>query len=395
MLNLRAAALVGLSSVALALAGCSGASKQHDRGPPTVGYVVVAPSAVPIPVSLGGRIVAVETSEVRPQVSGIIQRRLFTEGSVVRAGQPLYQIDPSLYRASTQQAQANLAAARASAEAARAKANRYKPLADQQAIALQDYTDAEATARQAEAAVAQASAALETTRINLRFATVTAPISGRIGRSLVTTGALASASQADPLAVIQRLDTVYVDMQQSSADLTALRQQMSKGQVTAGSTSVKLQMEDGSTYPLPGVVEFSEISVNESTGTVTLRARFPNPNGLLLPGSFVTAVFDQAVEPQAYLVPQAALQRDFDGSAFVYTVGADNKAKRRKVTAARTNGANWVVTDGLQRGDKVITQGLGSNIRQNSEVKPVLASTPQRIGAPKGAGGGKAGGKAG
>jgi len=346
-------------------------------------------------VSLGGRTVAFETSEVRPQVSGIIQRRLFTEGSNVRAGQPLYQIDPSLYRASALQAQANLAAARATAEAARAKANRYKPLAEQQAIAQQDYTDAEATARQAEAAVAQASAALETARINLRFATVTAPISGRIGRSLVTTGALASASQADPLAVIQRYDPMYVDMQQSSADLTALRQQLAKGQVNPGSTTVQLQLEDGTTYPLPGVVEFSDVSVSESTGTVTLRARFPNPGGLLLPGMFVNAVFEQAVQPQAYLVPQAALQRDFDGSAFVYIVGADNKAARRKVTAARTSGADWVITDGLQRGDKVITQGLGNNVRQGTALKPVPANTPQRIGVPQGAGGGKAGGKAG
>lgn len=396
MLRMRLTALVGLSSLALALTSCSGGDKQRDRGPPTVGYVVVAPSQVPIPVSLGGRTVAYETSEVRPQVSGVIQRRLFTEGSNVRAGQPLYQIDPSLYRASVQQAQANLAAARATADAARVKANRYKPLADQQAIALQDYTDAEAQARQADAAVAQASAALETARINLRFASVSAPISGRIGRSLVTTGALASASQAQPLAIIQRLDPIYVDMQQSSAELTTLRQQLAKGVVTAGSTAVRLKLEDGSDYPLPGVVEFSEISVSEATGTVTLRARFPNPQGLLLPGSFVTAVFEQAVEPQAYLVPQAALQRDFDGTAFVYLVGADNKVKRRKVTAARTNGSNWVITSGLQRGDKVISQGLGNNLRQDMEIKPVLASTPQRVGMPKGGpGGGRPGGKGG
>jgi membrane fusion protein (multidrug efflux system) len=239
--------------------------------------------------------------------------------------------------------------------------------------------------------VAQASAALETARINLRFASVNAPISGRIGRSLVTTGALASASQAQPLAVIQRLDPIYVDMQQSSAELTTLRQQLAKGEVSQGSTGVRLKLEDGSTYPLPGVVEFSEISVSEATGTVTLRARFPNPSGLLLPGMFVTALFEQAVQPQAYLVPQAALQRDFDGSAFVYLVGPGNKAKRRKVTAARTNGTNWVITSGLQRGDKVITQGLGNNLKQDDEVKPVPASSPQKVGMPKGAGGGKGG----
>src|SRR5690606_6729748 len=184
-------------------------------------------------------------SEVRPQVSGIIRRRLFTEGSYVRAGQALYQIDPSLYAAAVQQADANLAAARATAEAARARADRYRPLAAQQAIAEQEYTDAEAQARQAEAAVAQASAALETARINLRFASVAAPIGGRIGRSLVTTGALASANQAQPLAVIQRLDPVYVDMQQSSAELTALRRSIAAGELASGSTTVKLKLEDG------------------------------------------------------------------------------------------------------------------------------------------------------
>jgi membrane fusion protein (multidrug efflux system) len=386
---------VAASVLALAaLAGCSGDDGQRDRGPPTVGYVTVVPSQVPIPVSLGGRIVAYETSEVRPQVSGIIRRRLFTEGSYVRAGQALYQIDPSLYAAAVQQAEANLAAARASAEAARARANRYQPLAQQQAISQQEYTDAEAQARQAEAAVAQAAAALETARINLRFASVAAPIGGRIGRSLVTTGALASANQAQPLAVIQRLDPIYVDMQQSGAELTALRRSIAAGELATGSTTVRLKLEDGRDYALPGVVQFSEISVDESTGTVTLRARFPNPDGLLLPGSFVTAVFEQAVQPNAFLVPQPALQRDFDGSAFVYVADRDNKAQRRKVTALRTSGTNWVVTEGLKSGDRVITQGLGNTIRPDGEVKPVPADSPQKI-APPGAGGRPGSGKPG
>lgn len=377
----------GICLVLLLLAACSGGGNDRQRPTPQVGFVVVQPTSVPVTVSLGGRTVAYESSEVRPQVNGLIRKRLFTEGSYVHAGQPLYQIDPSLYRASVDQAQANLASARASAEAAQAKADRYKPLAEQQAISAQDYTDAVAAARQAKAAVEQSSAALATARINLRYTNVAAPISGRIGRSLFTTGALVSASQTQPLAVIQRLDPIYVDMQQSSADLTALRQSLASGEVTAGSTTVHLKLEDGSQYQLPGTVEFSEISVDENTGTVTLRARFPNPQGLLLPGMFVTALFEQSVQPNAFLVPQPAVLRDFDGSAYVYLAGPGNKAMRRKITADHTNGGNWVVTSGLKPGDRVITQGL-ANMKQGAPIKPVPANTPERIGAPRGGGAG-------
>src|SRR5690606_24467249 len=233
----------GLLALALAmLAACSGGEGGGERGAPEVGYVVVQPSAVPVSVTLAGRTVAYETSEVRPQITGLIRRRLFIEGSVVRAGQPLYQIDPSLYRAAVNQAEANLASARASAEAATARADRYKPLAEMEAIAQQDYTDAAAQAQVARAAVAQNAAALETARINLRYTTVTAPISGRIGRSLSTVGALVSANQQEPLAVIQRLDPIYVDMQQSSAELTSLRQALQRGDVASGSTSVRLTL---------------------------------------------------------------------------------------------------------------------------------------------------------
>jgi membrane fusion protein (multidrug efflux system) len=250
-----------------------------------------------------------------------------------------------------------------------------------QAIAEQDYTDALAQARVARAAVAQGNAALETARITLRYATITAPISGRIGRSLATPGALVSASQASPLAVIQQTDPIYVDMQQSSAELTTLRQALASGGVAAGSTSVRLRLEDGSAYGFAGTVQFSDITVSEATGTVTLRARFPNPQGVLLPGMFVTALFEQAINPRAILVPQAALQRDFDGSAFVYLAGTDNKAIRRKVTADRTVGANWVVTDGLKAGERIITQGVG-NLKQGAPITPVPANSVQRVGAP-------------
>ncbi|HEV2600411.1 efflux RND transporter periplasmic adaptor subunit [Sphingopyxis sp.] len=379
---LRAGALC---AIALSLAACSAEEEKGGRGAPEVGFVTVKVEPVPVTTSLGGRAVAFETSEVRPQVNGLIRRRLFTEGAFVRAGQPLYQIDPSLYQASVDQAAANLASARASAQAADERARRLEPLAKMQAVAEQDYTDALAQARMARAAVAQNGAALETARINLRFATITAPISGRIGRSLVTPGGLVSASQATPLALIQQTDPMFVDMQQSSAELTTLRQAIENGGVTAGSTSVRLRMEDGSAYPFAGTVEFSDVTVNEATGTVTLRARFPNPRGILLPGMFVTALFDQAVNPEAILLPQAAVQRDFDGSAFVYLVGKDNKAARRKIVADRTAGANWVITDGLKPGERVITQGIG-NLRQGAPIKPVPASSVQRVGAPKGGG---------
>lgn len=347
---------------------------------------MATPSTVPLAVSLSGRTVAFETSEVRPQVSGVIRRRYFTEGSYVRAGQPLFQIDPSLYQAAVNQAQANLTSARASADAAIAKADRYKPLAQMEAVAKQDYTDAQASARVARAAIAQNAATLDTARVNLRFTTVPAPISGRIGRSLFTVGALASASQTDPLAVIQRTDSIYVDMQQSAADLMALRRKLAAGGVQPGSTQVHLKLDDGTRYGPAGTVQFSEVTVDESTGTVTLRALFPNPDGLLLPGMFVTAEFDQASDPNAFLLPQTAVQRDFDGTAFIMVVDADNKAARRKVTADRTYGANSVVTSGLKKGDKVIIQGL-NGLKQGAAIKPVPSSNPQKV-APKASGSG-------
>jgi membrane fusion protein (multidrug efflux system) len=231
---------------------------------------------------------------------------------------------------------------------------------------------------------------LETARINLRFTRVAAPISGRIGRSLVTAGALANANQAEPLAVIQRLDPIYVDMQQSSAELTALRRSLRDGELGAGSTNVRLRLDDGSDYGFTGTVQFSEVAVDESTGTVMLRARFPNPQAQLLPGMFVTAMFDQAVQPSAFLIPQPAVQRDFDGSAFVYVVGEGDKAERRRVTTARTQGTDWVITEGLRAGERVITQA-SINLRHGSEVRPVPQGTPQRVGAPGGAQGGGSG----
>lgn len=391
----HAALLLSLTLVS----ACSGKQEDRQRGAPEVGFVVVAPSAVPMATTLPGRTVAFESSEVRPQVNGLIKKRYFAEGSYVRAGQPLFLIDPRLYQATANEASANVAAARATEEAASAKANRLRPLADMEAVAKQDYVDALAQARQARASIAQSNAQLETARINLQFTTVPAPISGRIGRQLFTVGALVNANQADPLATIQRLDPMNVDIQQSSADLLAMRRALAKGGALPGSAVVKLKLEDGSDYGFTGTVQFSEVTVNQATGTVALRASFPNPDGALLPGMFVQATFDQAVDPAAFLVPQQAMQRDFGGEAFVFVVGADNKVERRKVTANRTSGANWVVTAGLKRGDKVVTQGL-NNLKPGTQVRAVPASTAQKVVRPPAqgsspGGGGQPTGKAG
>jgi membrane fusion protein (multidrug efflux system) len=328
-------------------------------------------------IELPGRTSAFETSDVRPQVSGVIQARAFTEGSIVHKGETLYQIDPSLYRAAVNQAQANLKSAQATREAAGIKADRYKPLAQMQAVAQQDYTDALAASRQASAGVAQNAAALDTARINLRFTRVPAPITGRIGRSLFTTGALVTTGQTDPLTTIQRLDPIYVDIQQSSSDLLALRQSLAAGGVVPSSALVHLKLENGSDYPAAGKVEFAEEMVDPATGAVTLRARFPNPQGLLLPGMYVRAQFSQATTRNGILVPQAGVARDPQGRATVMVVGSDNKAVSKTVTADQTVGADWLVTAGLNPGDKVIVEGLGK-IKIGKPVRPVPAgSKPQ------------------
>lgn len=348
---------------------------------PTVGFVVVQPTTAAITTELAGRTSAFESSDVRPQVSGIIRRRLFTEGSLVRAGQPLYEIDPRLYRAAANEARANVQSARANAEATGILAQRYKPLADAEAISRQDYTNAVASARQAQASVAQTGAALQTAQINLKFTTVPAPITGRIGRSLFTVGALVSATQADPLAQIQRLDPMFVDIQQSSADMLTLRRSLGRDGIVATRAVVRLKLEDGSDYGQTGSVEFSEALVNTETGTVTLRARFPNPQGVLLPGMFVRATFSQALNTRAFLVPQQSVSRDPKGAATVFVVGPGDKAVQKTIRTDRTQGAYWVVTQGLNPGDRIITQGLGQ-LKPGQQIKPVAAASPQRTDPP-------------
>jgi membrane fusion protein, multidrug efflux system len=353
-----------------------------ERRPTQVGFVVVSASSVPVVTELSGRVAAFQLSEVRPQVEGLIRRRLFTEGSIVRQGETLFEIDPRIYQASAAQARANLDSAAASAQAARVRADRLRPLAEIEAVSKQDYTDALAQSRQASAAVTQSRAQLNTAQINLGFTRVPAPITGRIGRALATEGALVTSNQAGPLAVIQRLDPVYVDIQQSSAELLAMRRALASGGAAAGDAEVRLILEDGSAYELSGRVSFSETIVDPATGTVTLRARFPNPAGLLLPGMFVRARFVQSVNTRAYLVPQAALRREPNGGASVFVVGPNNRAIQRNVVADRTQGADWVVTRGLADGDRIITQG-GARLRARALVPPVPVCTPQRIAPPQ------------
>ena len=373
-----------LVAAALLVASCSSGNDEASgarggaKGPAQVGYVVVQQGSAPIQQELPGRVAAYQVSDVRPQVSGVILRRLFREGSLVGQGQTLYQIDPSIYNAQAAQAQANLQSARASAEAARTKAARYKPLAEMEAIAKQDYTDALAQARQADAAVAQNNAQLRSAQINQRFTRVPAPISGRIGLSNFTEGALVTANQVDPLVTITRLDPVFVDIQQSAADLLALRQALAKGGAIPATAQVRLKLPDSSYYGFSGTVEFSQVLVNQDTGTVTIRARFANPQAILLPGMFVTAEFAQAVDTSAFLVPQPAITRDPKGNATLFVVGPGNRAVQRVVVADRTQGTYWVVTQGLAPGEKVITQGT-ANLKDGAPIKPVPASAPQRV----------------
>jgi len=351
-------------------------------GTPTVGFIRLQPTDAALVVELAARTAAFESSDVRPQVTGLIRRRFFTEGALVRQGQPLYEIDPRLYRAAVNEASANLRSARANQEATRIQAERYRPLAQIEAVSAQEYTNAIAQSRQATASVGQTEAQLETARINLKFTTVPAPITGRIGRSFFTVGALVSATQTDPLAQIQRLDPMFVDIQQSAAEMLSLRRSLARDGLVPASAQVRLKLEDGSDYGQTGTVQFTEAVVNQETGTVTLRARFPNPQGVLLPGMFVRASFAQAINTRAFLVPQQAVSRDPKGAATVMVVGPGNKVVQKTVRADRTQGSAWVVTQGLVPTDRVIVQGLSAQLRAGTVVKPVAANSQQRVAPP-------------
>ena len=344
-----------------------------DKKAPEAGYVVLRREAVPLRLELPGRTTAFESAEVRPQVSGIIQARLFTEGGTVHAGDLLYRIDPRIYEAALNQARADLASASATRDAARTRADRFGELAKSGVVSRQDLLDSQATADAASASAERARAGVSTAEINLKFTQVSAPIGGRIGRSVVTNGALVSASQAAPLTTIQRLDPIFVDIQQSSGALLAFRRQLAGGDLARASTEVNLRLEDGSRYAHAGVLQFAESVVDMNTGTVTVRARFPNPEGWLLPGMYVRAEFSPVQARDAILAPQQGISRDSKGNATALVISADSKAEIRTVVTDRTVGDKWLVLKGLQPGDRLIVEGLG-RIQPGQAVRPIAVS---------------------
>eukprot|EP01037_Dinobryon_pediforme_P003622 gene3622-3669_t len=370
---IMAAPMLTGALVMLALAGCSSAPPPPPP-PPAVGVIVAQASAVPIMTELTGRSQASEVAEVRPQVSGIVVERLFTEGSEVHKGQPLYQIDARPYAAAQAQARAALANAEAVVESNRLKAERYRTLATAGGISRQDAADADATYQQSRAQVAAAHAALDIAKVNLGFTRIVAPISGRIGQSGVTRGALVTSDQPTALAKIQRLDPIWVNIQQSSADFIALRHALESGQLAStGSAPVRIVLADGTEWASPGKLDFADIDVNEQTGTVTLRVTVPNPHGDLLPGLFVRARLAQGMVHDGILVPQAAVSRDQRGNPMVLVVGKGDVIETRTVAASTTFGPNWLVTGGLRPGERVVVEGQ-MTARPGTHVKPAPAS---------------------
>jgi RND family efflux transporter MFP subunit len=341
----------------LAVSGCS-PKEPPKPPPPSVQFVVVHPQSLTLTIDLPGRTVAYRTAEIRPQISGVVQKRMFVEGSNVKAGQQLYQIDPALYRAT-------LDSAAAMASASAALVERYRPLEAAQAVSRQDFDNAVASA-------AQNTAATETAKINLVYTRLLSPISGRIGRSAVTEGALVTADQSVTLATVQQLDPIYVDVSQPSAVLLRLKREFAAGQLQnagANQVEVHLTLEDGSEYSHAGRLEFTEVSVDETTGSVTLRALFPNPDRLLLPGMFVHERLAEGQRADALLAPQQGVTRGPTGDATAMVVGAGDKIEVRNLKTGRAIGNEWLVTEGLKDGDRVVVTGL-QKIKANSVVRP-------------------------
>jgi len=362
---MRRILILGTLGAAL-LAACGEQAGPPPQMPPaSVGVLTIAPQPVALSTELAGRTSAYAISEVRPQISGIVQRRLFTEGSNVKAGQPLYQIDAAPYRAVLDSAEAQL-------NASRTRAERYGALLKQSAISAQDNDDAQAAYKLAQANVQSA-------RINMNYTRIIAPISGRIGASTVTEGALVTANQPSALATISTLDPIYVDIDQSSNELLALQRAAQAGAVDSkgsATATVSLKFDDGTTYAHPGKLQFTDVTVDAATGAVRLRAIFPNPEGLLLPGLYVRAALTQGVDPQGILVPQQAVGRDPKGDPTVLVVDAKNMARLRPIKTGRAVGNQWQVLDGLKAGEKVIVEGL-------AKVMPDMPVAPQEIAAKK------------
>jgi membrane fusion protein (multidrug efflux system) len=381
----------------LLLAGCgkgtgSPAPAPSAPPPPEVGVVTVSTGDIGLMTELPGRLEPARVAQVRARAAGIVQQRVFREGSDVRAGQVLYRIDPGPYAAAQASAQAALAKAQANHAQAAALAQRYRPLVEANAISKQEYANAVAAEKQAEADVAAARAAVRTADINLGYASVTAPISGRIGRSLVTEGALVGQGEATPLAVIQQIDPIYVNFTQSATEVMNLRRGLEEGRLKrAGSdgAQVRVILEDGSEYPQAGRLLFADLSVDQNTGQMTLRAEVPNPRALLLPGMYVRVRLEQAKAQRAMLLPQQAVTRSTQGDT-VMVVGANGQVAPRPVKIGGSQKGQWVVVDGLQAGEQVIVDGF-QKLRPNQPVKPVpwgvtAAAAPASAGAPAASG---------
>ncbi|MCE1929594.1 efflux RND transporter periplasmic adaptor subunit [Enterobacter hormaechei] len=374
--HFRCLPLSGLIVCAALLTGCDGQEnpQQHAQAP-QVSVHIVKSAPLAVTTELPGRTDAYRVAEVRPQVSGIILHRNFTEGSDVKAGESLYQIDPATYQAAYDNAKGELVKAQAAANIAHLTVKRYVPLVGTQYVSKQEYDQAVATAQQADASVVAAKAGVESARINLAYTKVTSPINGRIGKSSVTEGALVTNGQATALATVQQLDPIYVDVTQSSSDFMRLKQQAS---LQKGDTSsVELLMENGQPYPLKGTLQFSDVTVDESTGSITLRALFPNPQHMLLPGMFVRARIDEGTQPDAILVPQQGVTRTPRGDATVLVVNEKNQVESRTVVAPQAIGDRWLITEGLKNGDRVIISGL-QKVRPGVTVVaiPDTAATP-------------------
>lgn len=373
------AALLLLSVV---LTGCKSQAQPAaaDPLPPEVGVVTVHQAPVPVTTELPGRTSAFLVAQVRARVDGIVQRREFEEGGDIQADERLYQIDPAPYQAALQSAQAQLARARATLESTSAQADRDKVLVANNAISKQTYVNAVAARDQAAADVESGLAAVRTATINLGYTDIVSPITGRIGPSLVTQGAYVQASAATPMATVQQIDPIYVDLNETSVEGLQLRQQVASGRIHLNGpdqTRVRLVLEDGSSYAREGLLQFTDISVNEGTGSVTVRAIFPNPDHLLLPGMFVRAVIDEGTNDHAMLVPQEGVTHDRNGRATVLVVGKDNKVSQRSVSAPRTLGDSWVVEGGLQEGDRVVVSGV-QRVKAGMLVRAVAAIATAR-----------------
>ena len=356
------------------LQACSKQAPTEQAATVEVGVVTLKTESVALKSELAGRTTASLMSDVRPQVSGIVKSRRFEEGARVSAGQVLYEIDPAPYRSAFAEAKADLENAEAAVAAAKARDERYKDLINIGGVSKQDADDVKATYQQAVATVALKKATLDTARINLGYTQVRAPISGRIGKSTVTPGALVTANQETALATIRTLDPIYVDLTQSSAQLLRLRKLLGSEGMKSGSANVRLKLEDGSDYALPGMLQFQEVMVDEATGSVTLRAQFPNPDNMLLPGMYVRAVLDDAVSTQAILAPQQGVTRDARGNAIAMVVSADNQVEQRAIVAERAIGNQWLISNGLASGDRLIVEGL-NKVHVGDTVRPVLAES--------------------